>query len=44
MSFYAFRLLSQTRLNQNSRGSGVGGEEVMLRHALGYRRVCVKVV
>ena len=33
MRFHAFRHLSQTRLIQNSRGCGVGGEEVMQRHA-----------
>jgi hypothetical protein len=33
MRFYAFLPLSQTRLFQNSRGLGVGGEEVMQRHA-----------
>jgi hypothetical protein len=33
MRFHAFRPLSQTRLIPNSRGCGVGGEEVMQKHA-----------
>jgi hypothetical protein len=33
MRFHAFWPLSQTRLFLNSRGLGVGGEEMMQRHS-----------